>query len=128
KEVGQGQDPRRHLLGLQRPSGLTESGCTGTLALARRGEPTWWCPVNVCVLSSIGMARALAIPPLFCGLTTLPNRGRVTPSNPRRFQMLPGFPKNVTKEKVSRGRYRLTRDDGYVVEVKRGVGGWWFGN
>jgi hypothetical protein len=42
--------------------------------------------------------------------------------------MLPGFPKNVTKEKVSRGRYRLTRDDGYAVEVKRGVGGWWFGN
>lgn len=42
--------------------------------------------------------------------------------------MLTGFPKNVTKEKVHRGHYRLTRDDGYTVEVKRGVGGWWFGN
>ena len=42
--------------------------------------------------------------------------------------MLPGFPKAVTKEKLRRGRYRLTRDDGYTVEVKRGVGGWWFGN
>lgn len=42
--------------------------------------------------------------------------------------MLPGFPKMVVKEKISRGRYRLTRDDGYTVEVKRGIGGWWFGN
>jgi len=42
--------------------------------------------------------------------------------------MLPGFPKNVTKEKVRRGHYRLTRDDGFTVEVKHGVGGWWFGN
>ena len=42
--------------------------------------------------------------------------------------MLPGFPKSVRKEKVRRGHYRLTRDDGFTVEVKRGVGGWWFGN
>ena len=41
--------------------------------------------------------------------------------------MLPGFPKIVVKEKVSRGHYRLKRDDGREVEVKRGVGGWWFG-
>ena len=41
--------------------------------------------------------------------------------------MLPGFPKNVTKEKVRRGHYRLTREDGFTVEVKHGVGGWWFG-
>lgn len=42
--------------------------------------------------------------------------------------MLPGFPKNVIKEKVRRGHYRLKRDDGFTVEVKHGVGGWWFGN
>lgn len=41
--------------------------------------------------------------------------------------MLTGFPKMVVKEKIGRGHYRLTRDDGYVVEVQRGVGGWWFG-
>ena len=42
--------------------------------------------------------------------------------------MLPGFPKQVTRTKLSRGYYRLTRDDGYSVVVKRGVDGWWFGN
>jgi len=42
--------------------------------------------------------------------------------------MLPGFPKNVTKEKLSRGHYRLSREDGFVVEVVHGVDGWWFGN
>lgn len=31
--------------------------------------------------------------------------------------MLEGFPKVVTKTKIKRGHYRLTRDDGYVVEV-----------
>ena len=42
--------------------------------------------------------------------------------------MLPGFPKKVTKEKIRRGCYRLTRDDGFTVEVTHGVDGWWFGN
>jgi hypothetical protein len=42
--------------------------------------------------------------------------------------MLAGFPKVVTKEKLRNGRYCLTRDDGYTVEVVRGTNGWWFGN
>jgi hypothetical protein len=41
--------------------------------------------------------------------------------------MLPEFPKTVVKEKVGRGHYRLTRDDGFTVEVKRCAGGWLFG-
>jgi hypothetical protein len=41
--------------------------------------------------------------------------------------MLPGFPKQVAKKKIARGHYRLTREDGYSVEVKHGIGGWWFG-
>ena len=41
--------------------------------------------------------------------------------------MLPGFPKNITKEKIRRGCYRLTREDGYTVEVVHGISGWWFG-
>ena len=42
--------------------------------------------------------------------------------------MLAGFPKTVKSEMLRRGHYRLTREDGYVVEVKRGMNGWWFGN
>jgi hypothetical protein len=38
--------------------------------------------------------------------------------------MLAGFPKSVTTVKLSRRRYRLTRDDGYTVEIERAVRGW----
>ncbi len=41
--------------------------------------------------------------------------------------MLMGFPKEVTREKVKRGVYRLKRSDGYAVEARRGIGGWWLG-
>ena len=38
--------------------------------------------------------------------------------------MIAGFPKSVTAVKLSRHRYRLTRDDGYAVEIERAVRGW----
>lgn len=69
--------------------------------------------------ASLGILAAAAFHDVECGDIEI-NRGGCV--------MLSGFPKNVTKEKLGRGHYRLTRDDGYTVEVRQGVGGWWFGS
>jgi len=34
----------------------------------------------------------------------------------------------TAKQKIASGHYRLSRNDGIVVDVVRTVGGWWFGN
>lgn len=39
--------------------------------------------------------------------------------------MLDGFPKEVSKTKIARGHWKLTRADGYSLSVIKGVNGWW---
>jgi hypothetical protein len=39
--------------------------------------------------------------------------------------MLPGFPKKVDAQKLARGHYRLLREDGYSINVRRGVSSWY---
>ena len=40
--------------------------------------------------------------------------------------MLPGFPKEVTTEKLGRGHYKLTRSDGYSITVRSSTRGDWY--
>lgn len=40
--------------------------------------------------------------------------------------MLPGFPKKITTVKLNRGHYRIDREDGYSIEVRRSAKGYWY--
>lgn len=40
--------------------------------------------------------------------------------------MLPGFPKSITTTKLDRGHYRISREDGCSIEVRRSSNGDWY--